>query len=159
MGSEECETGDSRKRKNRMLSFEDEETVSSGEGESHHGWRLGTVMGGAVLARRAVQEYIITAIKEVLRIHFNRAVDLKVYELFTDFTFLVTSGPFVYTAISVINVLINSKLVRDQTPLILSVKPSFLVPESRFQVQTGLKVYIGEIQDGRLTTAQECSSQ
>ncbi|XP_030681941.1 UPF0606 protein KIAA1549 homolog isoform X1 [Nomascus leucogenys] len=93
----------------------------------------------AVLARRAVQEYIITAIKEVLRIHFNRAVELKVYELFTDFTFLVTSGPFVYTAISVINVLINSKLVRDQTPLILSVKPSFLVPESRFQVQTVLQ--------------------
>ncbi|XP_046524907.1 UPF0606 protein KIAA1549 homolog [Equus quagga] len=92
-----------------------------------------------VLARRAVQEYIITSIKEVLRIHFNRAVELKVYELFADFTFLVTSGPFVYTAISVINVLINSKLVRDQTPLILSVKPSFLVPESRFQVQTVLQ--------------------
>ncbi|XP_045420093.1 UPF0606 protein KIAA1549 homolog [Lemur catta] len=92
-----------------------------------------------VLARRAVQEYIITSIKEVLRIHFNRAVELKVYELFTDFTFLVTSGPFVYTAISVINVLINSKLVRDQSPLILSVKPSFLVPESRFQVQTVLQ--------------------
>ncbi|XP_027808013.2 UPF0606 protein KIAA1549 homolog [Marmota flaviventris] len=92
-----------------------------------------------VLARRAVQEYIITSIKEVLRIHFNRAVELKVYELFTDFTFLVTSGPFVYTAISVINVLISSKLVRDQTPLILSVKPSFFVPESRFQVQTVLQ--------------------
>ncbi|XP_012661685.1 UPF0606 protein KIAA1549 homolog [Otolemur garnettii] len=92
-----------------------------------------------VLARRAVQEYIITSIKEVLRIHFNRAVELKVYELFTDFTFLVTSGPFVYTAISVINVLINSKLMRDQSPLILSVKPSFLVPESRFQVQTVLQ--------------------
>ncbi|EPQ13167.1 UPF0606 protein KIAA1549 [Myotis brandtii] len=92
-----------------------------------------------VLARRAVQEYIITSIKEVLRIHFNRAVELKVYELFADFTFLVTSGPFVYTAISVINVLINSKLVRDQTPLILAVKPSFLVPESRFQVQTVLQ--------------------
>ncbi|XP_063106635.1 UPF0606 protein KIAA1549 homolog isoform X1 [Cavia porcellus] len=92
-----------------------------------------------VLARRAVQEYIITAIKEVLKVHFRRAVELQVYELFTDFTFLVTSGPFVYTAISVINVLINSKLVRDQTPLILSVKPSFLVPESRFQVQTVLQ--------------------
>ncbi|KAM4873858.1 LOW QUALITY PROTEIN: UPF0606 protein KIAA1549 homolog [Thomomys bottae] len=92
-----------------------------------------------VLARRAVQEYIIMSIKEVLRIHFSRAVELKVYELFPDFTFLVTSGPFVYTAISVINVLINSKLVRDQTPLILSVRPSFLVPESRFQVQTVLQ--------------------
>lgn len=32
----------------------------------------------AVLARRAVQEYIITSIKEVLRNHFNRAVELKV---------------------------------------------------------------------------------
>ncbi|XP_058152536.1 UPF0606 protein KIAA1549 homolog [Dasypus novemcinctus] len=93
----------------------------------------------AVLARRAVQEYIITSIKEVLRIHFNRAVELKVYEIFPDFTFLVTSGPFIYTAISVINVLINSKLVRDQTPLILSVKPSFFVPDSRFQVQTVLQ--------------------
>ncbi|XP_054420038.1 UPF0606 protein KIAA1549 homolog [Pteronotus mesoamericanus] len=92
-----------------------------------------------VLARRAVQEYIITSIKEVLRVHFNRAVELKVYELFADFTFLVTSGPFVYTAISVINVLINSKLVRDQTPLILAVRPFFLVPETRFQVQTVLQ--------------------
>ncbi|KAF6086093.1 KIAA1549 [Phyllostomus discolor] len=92
-----------------------------------------------VLARRAVQEYIITSIKEVLRVHFNRAVELKVYELFADFTFLVTSGPFVYTAISVINVLINSKLVRDQTPLILAVRPFLLAPESRFQVQTVLQ--------------------
>ncbi|XP_006861303.1 PREDICTED: UPF0606 protein KIAA1549 homolog [Chrysochloris asiatica] len=93
----------------------------------------------AVLARRAVQEYIITSIKEVLRVHFNRAVELKVYEIFPDLTFLVTSSPFIYTAISVINVLISSKLVRDQTPLILSVKPSFSVPDSRFQVQTVLQ--------------------
>ncbi|XP_069927545.1 UPF0606 protein KIAA1549 homolog [Oryctolagus cuniculus] len=92
-----------------------------------------------VLARRAVQEYIITSIKEVLRLRFNRAVELKVYDLFSDFTFLVTSGPFVYTAISVINVLTNSKLVRDQAPLILAVRPSFLVPEPRFQVQTVLQ--------------------
>ncbi|CAH7471202.1 D630045J12Rik [Phodopus roborovskii] len=101
-----------------------------------------------VLARRAVQEYIITSIKEVLRIHFNRAVELKVYELFTDFTFLVTSGPFIYTAISVINVLINSKLVRDQTPLILSVKPSFLVPEPRFQVQTVIQFVPASVDTG-----------
>ncbi|XP_014643267.1 PREDICTED: UPF0606 protein KIAA1549 homolog [Ceratotherium simum simum] len=107
-----------------------------------------------VLARRAVQEYIITSIKEVLRIHFNRAVELQVYELFTDFTFLVTSGPFVYTAISVINVLINSKLVRDQTPLILAVKPSFLVPESRFQVQTVLQFVPQSVDTGFCTFTQ-----
>ncbi|KAM6202242.1 UPF0606 protein KIAA1549 homolog [Rhynchocyon petersi] len=93
----------------------------------------------AVLARRAVQEYIIMSIKEVLRVHFNRAVELKVYEIFPDFTFLVTSSPFVYTAISVINVLVGSKLVRDQTPLILSLRPSFSLPETRFQVQTVLQ--------------------
>ncbi|XP_036616225.1 UPF0606 protein KIAA1549 homolog [Trichosurus vulpecula] len=93
----------------------------------------------AVLARRAVQEYIITAIKEVLRVHFSRAVELEVYEIFPDFSFLVTSGPFIYTAIAVINVLINSNLVRDQAPLILSLQPSFTVPDSRFQVQTVLQ--------------------
>ncbi|XP_044534947.1 UPF0606 protein KIAA1549 homolog [Gracilinanus agilis] len=93
----------------------------------------------AVLARRAVQEYIITAIKEVLRVHFSRAVELEVYEIFPDFSFLVTSGPFIYTAIAVINVLINSNLVRDQAPLILSVQPSFTVPDTRFQVQTVLQ--------------------
>lgn len=39
---------------------------------------VGCWLRSAVLARRAVQEYIITSIKEVLRIHFNRAVELKV---------------------------------------------------------------------------------
>ncbi|XP_074049690.1 UPF0606 protein KIAA1549 homolog isoform X2 [Macrotis lagotis] len=93
----------------------------------------------AVLARRAVQEYIITAIKEILKVHFSRSVELEVYRLFPDFSFLVTSGPFIYTAIAVINVLINSNLVRDQAPLILSVQPSFAVPDSKFQVQTILQ--------------------
>ncbi|XP_075414834.1 UPF0606 protein KIAA1549 homolog [Tenrec ecaudatus] len=93
----------------------------------------------AVLARRAVHEYIIMSIKEVLRVHFSRAVELKVYEISPDFTFLVTSSPVVYTAVSVINVLIGSKLVRDRTPLILALRPSFSVPDSRFQVQTVLQ--------------------
>ncbi|XP_038609478.1 UPF0606 protein KIAA1549 homolog [Tachyglossus aculeatus] len=93
----------------------------------------------AVLARRAVQEYIIMAIKEVLRLQFSRAVELEVYEFFPEFSFLVTSGPFVYTAIAVINVLINSSLVRHRTPLILSVQPTFSVPGARYQVQTVLQ--------------------
>uniref|UniRef100_A0A6I8NEK7 KIAA1549 n=1 Tax=Ornithorhynchus anatinus TaxID=9258 RepID=A0A6I8NEK7_ORNAN len=93
----------------------------------------------AVLARRAVQEYIIMAIKEVLRLQFGRAVELEVYEIFPEFSFLVTSGPFVYTAIAVVNVLINSSLVRHRTPLILSVQPAFSVPSARYQVQTVLQ--------------------
>lgn len=53
------------------------------------------------------------------------------------FAFLVTSGPFVYTAVAVINVLVNSSLLRGEAPMILSLHPSFTVPDNKFQVQTG----------------------
>ena len=59
------------------------------------------------------------------------------YKISPKFAFLVTSGPFVYTAIAVINVLVNSSLLRGSAPPILSLQPSFTVPDSRFQVQTG----------------------
>lgn len=49
----------------------------------------------------------------------------------------MTSGPFVYTAVAVINVLVNSSLLRGEAPIILSLHPSFTVPDNRFQVQTG----------------------
>uniref|UniRef100_A0A8C2UG49 KIAA1549 n=1 Tax=Coturnix japonica TaxID=93934 RepID=A0A8C2UG49_COTJA len=58
---------------------------------------------------------------------------------FCFFAFLVTSGPFVYTAIAVINVLVNSSLLHGEAPLILSLHPSFTVPDNRFQVQTVLQ--------------------
>ncbi|XP_009078684.1 PREDICTED: UPF0606 protein KIAA1549 homolog, partial [Acanthisitta chloris] len=65
--------------------------------------------------------------------------ELEVYKISPRFAFLVTSGPFVYTAIAVINVLVNSSLVRGEAPAILSLHPSFTVPDSRFQVQTVLQ--------------------
>ncbi|NXY08687.1 K1549 protein, partial [Pteruthius melanotis] len=93
----------------------------------------------AVLARRAVLRNVSESIRQVLRIHFRRSVELEVYKIFPKFAFLVTSGPFVYTAIAVINVLVNSSLLRGEAPMILSLHPSFTVPDNRFQVQTVLQ--------------------
>ncbi|NWW93889.1 K1549 protein, partial [Rhynochetos jubatus] len=93
----------------------------------------------AVLARRAVLQNVSESIREVLRVQFRRSVELEVYKISPKFAFLVTSGPFVYTAVAVINVLVNSSLLRGDTPLILSLHPSFTVPDNRFQVQTVLQ--------------------
>uniref|UniRef100_A0A8B9Q8Q3 KIAA1549 n=1 Tax=Apteryx owenii TaxID=8824 RepID=A0A8B9Q8Q3_APTOW len=93
----------------------------------------------AVLARRAVLQNVSESIREVLRVQFRRSVELEVYKISPKFAFLVTSGPFVYTAVAVINVLMNSSLLRGQAPLILSLHPSFPVPDNRFQVQTVLQ--------------------
>ncbi|XP_027536308.1 UPF0606 protein KIAA1549 homolog isoform X1 [Neopelma chrysocephalum] len=93
----------------------------------------------AVLARRAVLRNVSESIREVLRVQFRRSVELEVYKISPKFAFLVTSGPFVYTAIAVINVLVNSSLLRGEAPMILSLHPSFTVPDNRFQVQTVLQ--------------------
>ncbi|XP_033918726.1 UPF0606 protein KIAA1549 homolog isoform X1 [Melopsittacus undulatus] len=93
----------------------------------------------AVLARRAVLQNVSESIKEVLRVQFRRSVELEVYKISPKFAFLVTSGPFVYTAVAVINALVNSSLLRGEAPMILSLHPSFTVPDNRFQVQTVLQ--------------------
>ncbi|KAM6419141.1 UPF0606 protein KIAA1549 homolog isoform 2-T2 [Pluvialis apricaria] len=93
----------------------------------------------AVLARRAVLPNVSESIREVLRVQFRRSVELEVYKISPKFAFLVTSGPFVYTAVAVINVLVNSSLLRGEAPMILSLHPSFTVPDNRFQVQTVLQ--------------------
>ncbi|NWU66552.1 K1549 protein, partial [Pterocles burchelli] len=93
----------------------------------------------AVLARRAVLQNVSESIREVLRVQFRRSVELEVYKISPKFAFLVTSGPFVYTAVAVINVLVNSSLLRGEAPVILSLHPSFPVPDNRFQVQTVLQ--------------------
>ncbi|XP_061494810.1 UPF0606 protein KIAA1549 homolog isoform X2 [Rhineura floridana] len=93
----------------------------------------------AVLARKSVVENISKSIKEILRTEFRRPVELEVYRLSPKFSFLVTSGPFVYTAIAVINALVSSSLLHGQRPLILSLQPSFPSPDRKFQVQTVLQ--------------------
>ncbi|XP_061867106.1 UPF0606 protein KIAA1549 homolog isoform X2 [Colius striatus] len=93
----------------------------------------------AVLAQGAVIQNVSESIREVLRVQFRRSVELEVYKIYPKFAFLVTSGPFVYTAVAVINVLVNSSLIRGEAPMILSLHPSFTVPDNRFQVQTVLQ--------------------
>ncbi|XP_060101632.1 UPF0606 protein KIAA1549 homolog isoform X2 [Heteronotia binoei] len=93
----------------------------------------------AVLTRKSVLENVSESIKEILRIEFRRSVELEVYRLSPKFSFLVTSGPFVYTAIAVINAVVNSSLLRRPMPLISSLQPSFTVPDCRFHVQTVLQ--------------------
>ncbi|KAF4800276.1 hypothetical protein TURU_046274 [Turdus rufiventris] len=108
----------------------------------------------AVLARRAVLRNVSESIKEVLRVQFRRSVELEVYKISPKFAFLVTSGPFVYTAIAVINVLVNSSLLRGEAPMILSLHPSFTVPDNRFQVQTVLQFVPRNVDIGFCTFSQ-----
>ncbi|XP_032078012.1 UPF0606 protein KIAA1549 homolog [Thamnophis elegans] len=92
-----------------------------------------------VLARKSVVQNISESIKELLKNEFRRMVELEVYTLSPKFSFLVTSGPFVYTAIAVINVLVNSSLLYGETPLISSLQPSLPAPALQFRVQTVLQ--------------------
>ncbi|NXH45642.1 K1549 protein, partial [Dicaeum eximium] len=108
----------------------------------------------AVLARRAVLRNVSESIREVLRVQFRRSVELEVYKISPRFAFLVTSGPFVYTAIAVINVLVNSSLLRGEAPMILSLHPSFTVPDNRFQVQTVLQFVPRNVDIGFCTFSQ-----
>ncbi|XP_039563990.1 UPF0606 protein KIAA1549 homolog isoform X1 [Passer montanus] len=108
----------------------------------------------AVLARRAVLRNVSESIREVLRVQFRRSVELEVYKISPKFAFLVTSGPFVYTAIAVINVLVNSSLLRGEAPIILSLHPSFTVPDNRFQVQTVLQFVPRNVDIGFCTFSQ-----
>ncbi|NXP89088.1 K1549 protein, partial [Passerina amoena] len=108
----------------------------------------------AVLARRAVLRNVSESIREVLRVQFRRSVELEVYKISPKFSFLVTSGPFVYTAIAVINVLVNSSLLRGEAPIILSLHPSFTVPDNRFQVQTVLQFVPRNVDIGFCTFSQ-----
>ncbi|XP_053111890.1 UPF0606 protein KIAA1549 homolog isoform X2 [Hemicordylus capensis] len=102
----------------------------------------------AVLARRSVLENVSESIKEILRTEFRRLVELEVYRFSPKFSFLVTSGPFVYTAIAVINALVNSNLLRGPSPLISSLQSSFPAPDRRFQVQTVLQFVPQSIDTG-----------
>ncbi|KAM6292860.1 UPF0606 protein KIAA1549 homolog isoform 2-T2 [Porphyrio hochstetteri] len=108
----------------------------------------------AVLARRAVLQNVSESIREVLRVQFRRSVELEVYKISPNFAFLVTSGPFVYTAVAVINVLVNSSLLRGEAPMILALHPSFTVPDNRFQVQTVLQFVPRNVDVGFCTFSQ-----
>ncbi|XP_030070602.1 UPF0606 protein KIAA1549 homolog [Microcaecilia unicolor] len=93
----------------------------------------------AVLSQSALLENASESIKMVLKVQFGRSVELEVYKFYPEFSFLVTSGPFVYTAIAVINALSGSSLLQGPAPMILSLQSSRRVPDPKFQIQTVLQ--------------------
>ncbi|XP_077324893.1 UPF0606 protein KIAA1549 homolog isoform X3 [Lithobates pipiens] len=108
----------------------------------------------AVLSRRSSIQNITESIKELLTQNFNRPVEIEVYTLSESYSFMVTSGPFVYTAIAVVNVLGSSSLVIGPAPPIVSLQTAFLGLGPRFHVQTVLQ-FVPQSVDIRLCTFSE----
>ncbi|KAM4748711.1 UPF0606 protein KIAA1549 homolog [Rhinophrynus dorsalis] len=108
----------------------------------------------AVLFRGANIENVTESIKEFLTLQFNRSVELEVYALSPGFSFMVTSGPFVYTSIAVENVLSYSSLLLGRSPSILSLQTAYMGLDQRFHVQTVLQ-FVPQYVDIRLCTFSE----
>ncbi|XP_071360970.1 UPF0606 protein KIAA1549 isoform X2 [Trachinotus anak] len=77
--------------------------------------------------------YAKSQIKDILKVEFNKSVELQVVDPPPNFVFRVVSGPVVYTAISVINTL------RRSGRRFLSVSPSWTTPNNKYQVHTVLQ--------------------
>uniref|UniRef100_A0A1A8IAI0 KIAA1549 n=1 Tax=Nothobranchius kuhntae TaxID=321403 RepID=A0A1A8IAI0_NOTKU len=78
-------------------------------------------------------------VRDVLKREFNKSVELQVVNPPPSFEFRVVSGPIVYTAISVINALLRYE--RN----FLNVTPNWVIPDSKYQVQTVLQFVPGYI--------------
>ncbi|XP_056373943.1 UPF0606 protein KIAA1549 homolog isoform X2 [Hyla sarda] len=107
-----------------------------------------------VLSRGSNMENITEIIRETLNTNFSRSVELEVYSMYDGFSFMVTSGPFVYTAIAVGHVLSRSALVVGRFPPILSLQTAFIGLDLRFHVQTVLQ-FVPQSVDIRLCTFSE----
>ncbi|KAG7214907.1 hypothetical protein INR49_005182 [Caranx melampygus] len=77
--------------------------------------------------------YAKTQIKDILKVEFNKSVELQVVDPPPNFVFRVVSGPVVYTAISVVNTL------RRSGRRFLSVSPNWTTPNNKYQVHTVLQ--------------------
>ncbi|XP_056243709.1 UPF0606 protein KIAA1549 isoform X2 [Seriola aureovittata] len=77
--------------------------------------------------------YAKSLIKDILKVEFNKSVELQVVDPPPNFVFRVVSGPVVYTAISVINTL------RRSGRRFLSVSPNWTTPNNKYQVHTVLQ--------------------
>ncbi|XP_069618942.1 UPF0606 protein KIAA1549 homolog isoform X3 [Ranitomeya imitator] len=105
-----------------------------------------------VLSRGSNIENVTETIKKTLTVHFNRSVELEVFSMADSYSFMVTSGPLVYTAIAVDGVL--SGLVMGRFPPILSLQTTFMGIDLRFHVQTVLQ-FVPQSVDIRLCTFSE----
>ncbi|XP_069385329.1 UPF0606 protein KIAA1549 isoform X5 [Paralichthys olivaceus] len=77
--------------------------------------------------------YAKSQIRDILKVEFNKSVELQVVDPPPKFMFRVVSGPVVYTAISVINTL------RRSGRRFLSVSPNWTTPDNKYQVHTVLQ--------------------
>ncbi|KAM6946133.1 UPF0606 protein KIAA1549 [Aplochiton taeniatus] len=77
--------------------------------------------------------YAIAQVKDILKVEFNKSVELQVVEPPPKFVFRVASGPVVYTAISVTNAL------RKSGRRFMSVGPNWPVPDHKYQVHSVLQ--------------------
>uniref|UniRef100_A0A7N8Y2W2 KIAA1549 ortholog n=1 Tax=Mastacembelus armatus TaxID=205130 RepID=A0A7N8Y2W2_9TELE len=87
-------------------------------------------------------------IKDILKVEFNKSVELQVVDPSPKFVFRVVSGQVIYTAISVINAL--QRFRRRY----LSVSPIWTVPDNKYQVHTVLQFVPGHV-DVRLCNFSE----
>ncbi|XP_074533585.1 UPF0606 protein KIAA1549-like isoform X2 [Halichoeres trimaculatus] len=77
--------------------------------------------------------YAKTQVRDILKVEFNKSVELQVVDPPPKFVFRVVSGPVVYTAISVINAL------RRSGRRFLSVSPNWTTPDRKYQIHTVLQ--------------------
>ncbi|XP_072256048.1 UPF0606 protein KIAA1549 homolog isoform X2 [Pyxicephalus adspersus] len=108
----------------------------------------------AVLSRGSNVQNITETIKELLTVDFSRPVEIEVYTLSESYSFMATSGPFVYTAIAVVNVLSRSGLVIGPAPPIVSLQTALLGLDQRFHIQTVLQ-FVPQTVDIRLCPFSE----
>ncbi|KAM4553554.1 UPF0606 protein KIAA1549 isoform 2-T2 [Fundulus diaphanus] len=78
-------------------------------------------------------------VRDVLKVEFNKSVELQVVSPPPQLVFRAVSGPVVYTAISVINAL------RRSSRRFLHVSPNSTTPDQKYQVHTVLQFVPGHI--------------
>uniref|UniRef100_A0A3Q3E233 UPF0606 protein KIAA1549 n=1 Tax=Labrus bergylta TaxID=56723 RepID=A0A3Q3E233_9LABR len=77
--------------------------------------------------------YAKSQVRDILKVEFNKSVELQVVDPPPKFVFRVVSGPVVYTAVSVINAL------RRSGRRFLSVSPNWTTPDRKYQIHTVLQ--------------------
>ncbi|CAJ1057204.1 UPF0606 protein KIAA1549 [Xyrichtys novacula] len=77
--------------------------------------------------------YAKVQVRDILKVEFNKSVELQVVDPPPKFVFRVVSGPVVYTAISVVNAL------RRSGRRFLSVSPNWTTPDRKYQIHTVLQ--------------------
>ncbi|KAM4733393.1 UPF0606 protein KIAA1549 isoform 4-T4 [Anableps anableps] len=87
----------------------------------------------------ATVEFAKSQVRDILKVEFNKSVELQVVSPPPQFVFRVVSGRVVYTAISVVNAL------RRSSRRFLYVSPNLTTPDRKYQVHTVLQFVPGHV--------------